>query len=95
VNPNARAFQISSANPRNFDLSDRTWLCIFHLEDWVRLASLHSGDAIAIGLTRGMYLFALAMIVVNLAAFGPYFGRLFLAYPQRFRAAFPEKQLSP
>jgi hypothetical protein len=50
---------------------------------------------IAIGLTRGMYLFALVMIVVNLAAFGSYLGRLFLAYPQRFRAAFPEKQLSP
>jgi hypothetical protein len=47
VNPNARAFQISSANPRNFDLSDRTWLCIFHLDkkDSVRLASLHCGDA--------------------------------------------------
>jgi hypothetical protein len=50
---------------------------------------------IAIGLTRGMYLFALVMIVWNLAAFGPDFGPLFLAYPQHFRAAFPEKQLSP
>jgi hypothetical protein len=50
---------------------------------------------IVIGLTMGMYLFALVMIVLKLAAFGPDFGSLFLAYRQRFRAVFPEKQLSP
>jgi hypothetical protein len=48
----------------------------------------------AIGLTMGMYLFALIMIVLNLAAFGPDFGSLVLAYRQRFRAVFPER-LSP
>jgi len=52
------------------------------------------GMHIAIGLTMGMYLFALIMIVLNLAAFGPDFGSLFLAYRQRFRAVFPER-LSP
>jgi len=52
------------------------------------------GMHIAIGLTMGMYLFALTMIVLNLAAFGPDFGSLVLAYRQRFRAVFPER-LSP
>jgi hypothetical protein len=52
------------------------------------------GMHIAIGLTMGMYLFALIMIVLNLAAFGPDFGSLVLAYRQRFRAVFPER-LSP
>jgi HTTM domain len=36
------------------------------------------GMHVAIGLTMGMYLFALVMIVLNLAAFGPDFGPLFL-----------------
>ena len=49
---------------------------------------------IAIGLTMGMYLFALIMIVLNLAAFGPDFGSLFLAYRERFRPVLPER-LSP
>ena len=53
------------------------------------------GMHIAIGLTMGMYLFALVMIVLNLAAFGADPGVLFLGHRQRFRAVFPEKQLSP
>jgi hypothetical protein len=53
------------------------------------------GMHIAIGLTMGMYLFALIMIVLNLAAFGADPGVLFRGYRQRFRAVFPEKQLSP
>jgi HTTM domain len=36
------------------------------------------GMHVAIGLTMRMYLFALVMIVLNLAAFGPDFGPLFL-----------------
>jgi hypothetical protein len=43
----------------------------------------------------GMYLFALVMIVLNLAAFGADPGVLFLGHRQRFRAVFPEKRLSP
>jgi hypothetical protein len=50
---------------------------------------------IAIGLTMGMYLFALVMVVLNLAAFGADSGVPFLRHRQRFRAVFPEKQLSP
>jgi len=50
---------------------------------------------IAIGLAMGMYLFALVMIVLNLAAFGTDSGFLFRRHRQRFRAVFPEKQLSP
>ena len=53
------------------------------------------GMHIAIGLTMGMYLFALVMIVLNLAAFGADPGVPFLGHRQRFRAVFPEKQLSP
>ena len=53
------------------------------------------GIHIAIGLTMGMYLFALVMVVLNLAAFGADPGVLFLGHRQRFRAVFPEKQLSP
>jgi hypothetical protein len=53
------------------------------------------GMHIGIGLTMGMYLFALVMIVLNLAAFGADPGVLFLGHRQRFRAVFPEKQLSP
>jgi hypothetical protein len=49
---------------------------------------------VAIGLTMGMYLFALIMIVLNLAAFGPDFGSVSLAYRQRFHPAFT-KQRSP
>src|SRR6184192_1580911 len=52
------------------------------------------GMHVAIGLTMGMYLFALVMIVLNLAAFGPDFGSLSLAYRQRFHAVFT-KQLTP
>jgi hypothetical protein len=52
------------------------------------------GMHIAIGLTMGMYLFALVMIVLNLAAFGADPGVLFLGHHRRFRV-FPEKQLSP
>ncbi len=44
------------------------------------------GMHIAIGLTMGMYLFALVMIVLNLAAFGADPGGLFLGDRQRFRA---------
>src|SRR4029077_9550577 len=41
------SIQIPSANPRNFNRSDRTWLRIFHLDekDPVRLAGLRCGDA--------------------------------------------------
>ena len=52
------------------------------------------GMHVAIGLTMGMYLFALVMVVLNLAAFGVGSGVLFLKHSQRFRAVFPEKQLS-
>jgi len=48
---------------------------------------------VAIGLTMGMYLFALIMIILNLAAFGPDFGSVPFAYRQRFRPVFT-KQLS-
>jgi hypothetical protein len=48
---------------------------------------------VAIGLTMGMYLFALIMIILNLAAFGPDLGSVPLAYRQRFRPVFT-KQLS-
>jgi hypothetical protein len=49
---------------------------------------------IAIGLTMGMYLFALIMIVLNLAAFGVD-SRVFLLWDrQRGQIDFPEKQLS-
>jgi len=41
-----------------------------------------------------MYLFALIMIVLNLAAFGPDFGSLSLAYRQRFHAVFYETTLA-
>ncbi len=43
----SHSIQIRSACPRNFNLSDRTWLYSFHLDekDSVRLAGLHSGDA--------------------------------------------------
>jgi len=49
------------------------------------------GMHIAIGLTMGMYLFALVMIVLNLAAFGVDSGVLFLTRRQRVRAVFPER----
>ena len=49
---------------------------------------------VAIGLTMGMYLFALIMIVLNLAAFGPDFGSVSLAHRRRFHPVFT-KQLSP
>jgi hypothetical protein len=49
---------------------------------------------VAIGLTMGMYLFALVMIVLNLAAFGPDFASVSLACRQRFHAVFT-KQLAP
>src|SRR6266567_6726728 len=49
------------------------------------------GMHVAIGLTMGMYLFALIMIVLNLAAFGPDFGSLSLAYRQRFHAVFTKQ----
>ena len=41
------SIQIRSACPRSFNLSDRTWLYSFHLDekDSVRLAGLYSGDA--------------------------------------------------
>jgi hypothetical protein len=48
------------------------------------------GMHIAIGLTMGMYLFALIMIVLNLAAFGIDSGVLF-GHRQRVRAVFPEE----
>jgi hypothetical protein len=48
---------------------------------------------VAIGLTMGMYLFALIMIILNLAAFGSDFGSVPFAYRQRFRPVFT-KQLS-
>jgi hypothetical protein len=54
---------------------------------------------VAIGLTMGMYLFALVMIVLNLAAFGVGSGVPFLRHPAargRDSTQFlPEKQLSP
>jgi hypothetical protein len=43
---------------------------------------------VAIGLTMGMYLFALVMIVLNLAAFGSDFGSVFWAYRQRSHPVF-------
>jgi len=49
------------------------------------------GMHIAIGLTMGMYLFALVMIVLNLAAFGVDSGVLFLRHRKRVRAVFPEQ----
>jgi hypothetical protein len=53
------------------------------------------GMHIAIGLTMGMYLFALVMIVLNLAALGADPGVLYLGHRQRFRTVFPEKQVAP
>jgi hypothetical protein len=50
---------------------------------------------VAIGLTMGMYLFALVMIVLNLAAFGVGSGVPFLKRHERARAVLPEKQTSP
>src|SRR6266568_3335340 len=50
---------------------------------------------IAIGLTMGLYLFALVMIVLNLAAFGVGSRVPFLRHRERVPAVFPEKQLSP
>ena len=50
---------------------------------------------VAIGLTMGMYLFALVMIVLNLAAFGVGSGFPFLRRDERARAVLPEKQTSP
>src|SRR5213078_2241635 len=52
------------------------------------------GMHIAIGLTMGLYLFALVMIVLNLAAFGVDSGVPFLRRPQSVHGVFPE-QLSP
>jgi hypothetical protein len=49
---------------------------------------------VAIGLTMGMYLFALIMIVLNLAAFGVGTGVPFLRHRQRVHLDSPEKQLS-
>ena len=49
---------------------------------------------VAIGLTMGLYLFALVMIVLNLAAFGVDPGVAFLRQRQRVHVDFPEKQLS-
>jgi hypothetical protein len=49
------------------------------------------GMHVAIGLAMGMYLFALVMIVLNLAAFGPDLGSLSLAYRQRFHAIFTKR----
>jgi Vitamin K-dependent gamma-carboxylase len=46
---------------------------------------------LAIGLTMGMYLFALVMIVLNLAAFGVDSGVPFLRHPQRVHAVLPEQ----
>ena len=57
------------------------------------------GMHIAIGLTMGMYLFALVMIVLNLAAFGAGSGVVFLRHSARHRRDFtqcsPEQQLAP
>jgi hypothetical protein len=54
---------------------------------------------VAIGLTMGMYLFALVMIVLNLAAFGAGFGIVFLRRPtvrERNSTQFSqEQQLTP
>jgi len=52
------------------------------------------GMHVAIGLTMGLYLFALVMIVLNLAAFGVDSGVPFLRRPQSVHGVFPE-QLSP
>ena len=46
---------------------------------------------VAIGLTMGLYLFALVMIVLNLAAFGVDSGVPFLRYRQRVHAVLPEQ----
>ena len=67
------SIQIRSACARNFDLSARGELPNFHL---VEKDALRSGSVCilamhaAIGLTMGLYLFALIMIIMNLAAFG-------------------------
>jgi hypothetical protein len=51
---------------------------------------------VAIGLTMGLYLFALVMIVLNLAAFGVGSRVPFLRHRERVSAVFPgKKQLSP
>jgi hypothetical protein len=42
-----------------------------------------------------LYLFALVMVVLNLAAFGVGSGVPFLRHRERVPAVFPEKQLSP
>jgi len=52
------------------------------------------GMHVAIGLTMGLYLFALVMIVLNLAAFGVDSGVPFLRRRQSVHGVFPE-QLSP
>jgi Vitamin K-dependent gamma-carboxylase len=49
------------------------------------------GMHLAIGLTMGMYLFALVMIVLNLAAFGVDSGVPFLRHRQRVHAVLPEQ----
>jgi hypothetical protein len=57
------------------------------------------GMHIAIGLTMGMYLFALVMIVLNLAAFGVGSGVVFLRHPaacgRDSMQCSPEQQLTP
>jgi hypothetical protein len=57
------------------------------------------GMHIAIGLTMGMYLFALVMIVLNLAAFGAGSGVVFLRHSAAHRRdstqCSPEQQLAP
>jgi hypothetical protein len=60
------------------------WMKKTRLVWLVSIVAMH----IAIGLTMGMYLFALIMIVLNLAAFGPDFGFVPPAYRQRFHPAF-------
>jgi len=49
---------------------------------------------VAIGLTMGLYLFALVMIVLNLAAFGVGSGIPFLERRQRAHVTFPEREVS-
>src|SRR5438874_12834741 len=49
------------------------------------------GMHVAIGLTMGLYLFALVMIVLNLAAFGVDPGVAFSRHRQRVHAVFPEQ----
>ncbi len=49
------------------------------------------GMHVAIGLTMGLYLFALVMIVLNIAAFGVDFGVPFLRRRQSVHGVFPEQ----